>query len=97
MPLKDNYMFLDKDCIEYVLYHAHSTRFDLLDNVVLTQPGCIQNKHQNGCNTVYYLLENLELRLLHLILYKDQQFDTYIVKYSRRKVIKEMDKLIFSP
>lgn len=83
--------------MEHVLYHAGSAEFDSLGDVFLTQRGCIQNRHQEGCNTVCCLFENLGLRLLHLILHKDQWFDTYMVKYSRKKVKEEIDKLISSP
>lgn len=31
------------------------------------------------------------------MLYKDWQFDTYMAKYSQKKIKKEMDKLISSP
>ncbi len=83
--------------MEHVLYHAHSAGFDSLGDVFLTQLGCIQNRHQEGCNTVCCLLENPGLYPLYLMLYKDQRFDTYMIKYSRRKVKEEMDKLISNP
>ncbi len=82
--------------MEHVLYHARSVGFDSLGEVFLTQLGYIENRYQEGYNTVCCLFEDSRLCPLYLILHQDQRFDTYIVKYSQRKVKKEMDKLIFN-
>ena len=97
MPLEDVCMLPDRDRVEHVLYHALSAGFDSLGDMFLTHLRCIQNKHQKDCNIVYCLLENPGLRPLHLMLHKDQRFYMYIVKYSWKKIKKEIDKLISSP
>lgn len=41
IPLKDIYMLLDRNCVEYVLYHIHNTGLNSFGNMFLTQLGCI--------------------------------------------------------
>lgn len=89
-------MLLDRNCIKYVLYHTYIIRFDLLSDVFLTQLGYICSRHQEDCSTICQLLENPVFYLVYLMLLKNQRFENYIVKYSRKKVIKEIDMLISS-
>lgn len=89
-------MLLDRDCVEYVLYYAHITRFGLLSNIFLIQLGYIYSEYQKSCIIICQLLKNQVLCLIHLMLFKDQQFKNYMVKFSREKVNKEMNKLISS-
>ena len=97
MPLEDVRLLPERDRVEHVLYYARSAGFGLLGDMFLTQLGCIRSRHQEGCTTVCQLLENPVLRPVHLMLYKDRRFDTYMAKYSREKIKEEMDKLISSP
>ncbi len=83
------WMFVDKvqqlpnrDRVEYVLYHARCAGFKLLGDMFLMQLKSICNRHQKSCTTLCQLLENPVFRPLHLMLYKDWQFVTYMEKYS---------------
>ena len=67
-----------------------------MGNVFLTHLKSIYSKYQKSYATVCQLFKNPVLRPLHLILYKDWQFITYIEKYIQAKVTEEMNKLILS-
>ena len=62
----------------------------------LIQLKSIHNRHQKSCTTLCQLFENLILRSLHLILYKNRRFVIYMEKYVWAKIKKEIDKLISS-
>lgn len=96
MPLEKVRMLPDRDRIEHVLYHTRTAGFGSLGDVFLTQLGYIRSKHQEGYSTICQLLENPILCPVHLMLLKYQQFENYMVKYSKEKVKEEMDKLISS-
>ena len=83
--------------MEHVLYYARSAGFKSIGNVFLTQLKSIHSRYQESYITICQLLENPVFYPLHLMLYKDWQFVTYIEKYYWAKVTKEMDKLILSP
>ena len=97
MPLEEICILPDRDCVKYILYYVCIARFGSLGNVFLTQLECIHSSYQEGCTTVCQLFENPVLYPIYLMLLKDQRFENYMVKYSREKVNKEMDKLISSP
>ncbi len=87
----------DKNRVKHVLYYTRCARFELLDDIFLTQLKSIRNRHQESYTSLCQLLKNPVLRPLHLILYKDRQFVTYIEKYSWAKNKKKINKLISSP
>lgn len=62
----------------------------------LTQLKSLRSKHQKSYATIYQLFENLVLHPIHLMLYKDWQFVTYMEKYNWAKIKIEIDKLISS-
>lgn len=79
--------------MEYVLYYVHSIEFDLLNNIFLIQLKFIYNRYQKSYIIKYQLFKNLVFYLLYLILYKNQQFVTYIEKYNQVKITKKINQL----
>ena len=63
----------------------------------LTQLKSIHSRYQKDFITICQLLKNPLFYSLHLMLYKDRRFVTYMEKYSRVKVIEEIYQLILSP
>lgn len=94
--LKKSLPTSDRDCVEYILYHPYIAGFSLVSDVFLIQLGYICSRYQKDYLTICLLLDNPVLCPIYLILYKDQQFKNYIVKYSRQLIMKEMNKLISS-
>lgn len=97
MPVEDVQQLSDRDRVEHLLYYTRSAGFKLLGDVFLTQLKSICSRIQEGCRTVCQLLENPVFHSLHLMLYKDRRFVTYMEKYGRAKVTEEMNQLISTP
>lgn len=56
--LEELWLLLDRDSMEYVVYHAFSTGFGSLGDAFFMQLHCSYIKHQEGFDTVYQLLKN---------------------------------------
>ncbi len=97
MPVEKVQQLPDRDRVEHVIYHVRSAGFESLGDVYLTQLKSICTSHQKGCTTLCQPLENPMFRPLHLMLYKDWRFVTYMEKYDWAKIKEEMNKLISSP
>lgn len=80
--------------MEYIAYYASSKGFALLGDTLLMQLRCSQTKHQEGCDTVFRLLQNLVFHPVQVMICKDQWFQAYIQEYSHFKIRAKMQKLM---
>lgn len=94
IPLKDVDMLPDKDHIEQVLYYACISGYRSLGDISFTQLGYICSRHQKDSIILCQLFGKLMLCSVYLMILKNLRFENYMVKYSREKVKKEIDKLI---